>query len=350
MHSTCFDVAIVGAGPAGCVAAHVLSRAGMRVAVLARSCAAESTSARRAPARVDTVPPQMNMLLTELGLREVLRKCAPQECPGIVSKWFGAELVEHDFIFSPAGSAWHVDRGVFDQALLQCAEQSGAAIYTISQLSVSTEHAGGIELRDDANNVRLWCRYAIDASGTSSVMARALGATRRVFARRVAARTVVRRDALVGDQRLWIERGEQGWYYATPVGADRLQFSVVGEREHFRHGWRARLATVCARCEILALYRQLPFASAQWVVCSFEVSRLCPTVGRRWLAVGDAAAAIDPLAGQGMYWAMHSAQAAARAIVEHAAGSGDALHDYGEAVTSRFERNRQQYSEYAAAV
>jgi flavin-dependent dehydrogenase len=50
--------------------------------------------------------------------------------------------------------------------------------------------------------------------------------------------------------------------------------------------------------------------------------------GGAWIAVGDAALAHDPLAGQGLLFALRSATAAARAIEGHLAGDLAALWRY----------------------
>jgi flavin-dependent dehydrogenase len=39
--------------------------------------------------------------------------------------------------------------------------------------------------------------------------------------------------------------------------------------------------------------------------------------GERWLAVGDSAGLVDPVTGEGLYYAIRSADVAARSVVEH---------------------------------
>jgi flavin-dependent dehydrogenase len=64
---------------------------------------------------------------------------------------------------------------------------------------------------------------------------------------------------------------------------------------------------------------------------------LSRVVGDRWLAVGDAASACDPVTAQGIVKALSDGEAAADAIAAHLAGAGDApLLAYQDGVFARF--------------
>ena len=67
-----------------------------------------------------------------------------------------------------------------------------------------------------------------------------------------------------------------------------------------------------------------------------QAARYCdrsePVAGESWLTVGDAAAAHDPIAGQGILWALESGIAGAEAILTSTAGA------YATAIGERFER------------
>jgi flavin-dependent dehydrogenase len=64
---------------------------------------------------------------------------------------------------------------------------------------------------------------------------------------------------------------------------------------------------------------------------------LSRVVGDRWLAVGDAASACDPVTAQGIVKALCDGEAAADAIAAYLAGGGDApLRAYQDGVFARF--------------
>ncbi len=69
-----------------------------------------------------------------------------------------------------------------------------------------------------------------------------------------------------------------------------------------------------------------------------------PAAGTGWLAVGDAAAAHDPVAGLGVYWALESGMAGAATIL---AGAGTAA--YASAAADRFTEYLAQRALYYRA-
>ena len=104
-----FDVAIVGGGPAGAVSALCLARRGFRVALV------EAT--RFEGERYgETLPPEINPVLRELGLWDVFSGLGPVQAPGILSAWDAGSPTEQDFISNAHGSGWHIDRNRFDAA------------------------------------------------------------------------------------------------------------------------------------------------------------------------------------------------------------------------------------------
>src|SRR5688572_2491542 len=116
-----FSVAILGGGPAGCVAAKLLAEAEYSTAVLERSSYV-------GPRVGETLPPSVQPLLHQLGLWEYFEKDAHAPSAGIVSAWGNNRPHESDFIFTPFGNGWHLDRTKFDSTLARCAEMSGAKI------------------------------------------------------------------------------------------------------------------------------------------------------------------------------------------------------------------------------
>ena len=115
------DVIIVGGGPAGTATALALARAGYSVTVLERS--------RYEAFRVgETLPPEVQRPLRELGVWEQFLAQGHLESPGIVSAWGEPELYDNDLIVNPYGLGWHVDRQRFDAMLAHGARAVGAEI------------------------------------------------------------------------------------------------------------------------------------------------------------------------------------------------------------------------------
>lgn len=75
-------------------------------------------------------------------------------------------------------------------------------------------------------------------------------------------------------------------------------------------------------------------------------SHLAPVCGPGWLAVGDAAAACDPLSGDGVHRSLIAGSNAASAIFSYENGNREALLKYAEKSGEGFEvylRMRQKY-------
>src|SRR5882672_4257013 len=116
-----FDVAVVGGGPAGAVVSLCLARLGWRVALLE----ATTFDGERYG---ETLPPEINPVLRELGLWNSFQAISPLPSPGIISVWGESVPSETDFIRNPHGPGWHIDRNRFDEMLCTEATKAGAQL------------------------------------------------------------------------------------------------------------------------------------------------------------------------------------------------------------------------------
>ena len=114
-----FDVAIIGAGPAGAIAAILLRRAGLSVYVAERN-------------NFDTIRPGEILAPPVVRSFKALSISSPElsnaivESPGVISKWGSDEINQFDYIFSPHGVGWNLDRNHFDKSLVAIAIENGA--------------------------------------------------------------------------------------------------------------------------------------------------------------------------------------------------------------------------------
>src|SRR5258708_2534149 len=111
-------VLVVGAGPAGGVAAVLLARAGVRVRLLHRPAGAE-------PRIGEVLPGAARPTLERLGLAGILDDSIHAPSPGAVTAWGTARPRETDALFSPYGSGHTLDRVRFDASLLEMAAAAG---------------------------------------------------------------------------------------------------------------------------------------------------------------------------------------------------------------------------------
>jgi geranylgeranyl reductase family protein len=302
-----FDVAVVGAGPAGSVTAIHLVRGGARVLLVDKACF-----------------PRDKPCGGGLTLRAV-RQLPVDPAP----------VVEHEVDRMEFRLGWgrHFERhgrhGPFvlmtqrrrlDQYLAEQAADAGAEFRDGVKVSDLTERS----LRVDGEEVA--AEIVVGADGANGTAARALGLGGPI------AHGVAYEGNAPFDERyrrlavieLGTIPGGYGWVF--PKG-DHVNVGVGGwEAEGPK--LRGHLAELCRRHGIdeggLESVRghRLPLRRAGFV----------PALGRA-LLVGDAAGLVDPLTGDGMYEAFVSARLAADAALDVLAGRAETVEPYAERLT-----------------
>jgi flavin-dependent dehydrogenase len=287
-------VVIIGAGPAGCTAAIILARSGIDVTLIEQ---------HRFPR--DKV---CGECLSALGI-DVLGRL--RISPAVES--LTPVALRRTIFFSPDGARseftlprpmWGISRSQLDNALLGVARESGARVLQPARcetvgppVTVRCLHTNRID-QLDADFVLL-----ADGKSTSTGDFGLKGHFADVDAPR---------DAI----ELFGVRGHYGG--VAPIEGSRwnIAFSVPGRRIK---QWRGKLEEMFAQivAENLVLARQLRGARriSDWLVSPLPRS----AVQRRWpkrvIPIGNAAASIEPIGGEGMGLAMRSAELAAAAIL-----------------------------------
>jgi flavin-dependent dehydrogenase len=308
--SRSYDVVVVGCGPAGAATALRLAMAGLVVAVLERSRFDQ-------PRAGETLSPGVQPLLRELGVWDRFLALRPLHSWGTRSVWDEPEPAEHSHLTNRYACGWHVDRRAFDRMLAEAAAGAGAHVRTGSFVADCRHDGTGWELACSDGRV-LRAHVLIDASGRRAGPGRSLQARRLVFDRLVAVATGWTEVDVSKEQYLLVEAVADGWWYTAPLPEDGMVSMLMTDVDLCRQGklpaatqWRARLhaanltaARVGARSPVSAP-RVYPAASHRLI-------RSGDT--RPWLAVGDAALAVDPISGSGVPRALRTAEAAANTV------------------------------------
>ncbi len=298
-----YDVVICGAGPAGSAVARQLAASGLRVALIGAAARPgwEGLSSRsRELLMEEGVDAQANMIAGPFTRRGV---------------WANGRSVD--------GVEWLVERAALAHALCVRSREAGADYRT--DTVTSTTRVGErwhIALRSGES---LLAPLVVDARGRRTRGSRAYNGGPASGAAQIRGPSLLaigqryrRRD--VGPSGTGIGVTNTGWCWWAER-QESLWVQIIGKpRSLHPTAWVAAAAT-----EIPALARVLEYACAEGAAVATSAGA---QLGRAalepsfWLA-GDAALALDPLSGQGVYEAVRGARLVATAIQSVAAG-GDA--------------------------
>jgi flavin-dependent dehydrogenase len=329
------DVLVIGGGPAGIAAASELHRLGARIAVV--------NLRRRGVPRFEMLVPQVRARLEALGVENAL--LTGRACSGVTGQW-GASSIDRSYLFDAHGEGVIVDRNRFDRAMRRQAISNGVRVVDVARIQRPLRCDG--DWRIDAvdrigHDLRLEAAWLVDATGRAAAIARTLGAARRQTDTAVA----VVAELAVGQPLpalTMIETQPEGWWYGMPVGRRRAFVGLVTDAAHARvHRAPARWLELLGRthlaAEALGTHRTL--IEAPRVIAASNLLHE-PSCGAGWIAVGDAAAAHDPLDGAGVLRAIDSAIEATAALAAVAAGRATDISAYTQRRAATFEKHLER--------
>ncbi len=164
------DVLVIGAGPAGCIAASIINKQGYKVKIVEKE---------KFPRFVigESLLPRVMDHLEEAGLLEAVKKGGFQEK-------FGAKFVRgnevSDFNFSNQFSGgwtwtWQVPRADFDKILADTVESMGVSVEyqtTVTDIRFDGTDSTTYVTDHEGNKKEIKARFIVDASGYGRVMPR----------------------------------------------------------------------------------------------------------------------------------------------------------------------------------
>jgi 2-polyprenyl-6-methoxyphenol hydroxylase-like FAD-dependent oxidoreductase len=296
---------VLGDGPAALAVAIALARRGWVVGVVAPRRRAKRE------VRIDVLEGSALPALARLGVSRDDMLAVARPCPGTWSRWGAEGAASFDYLATPHGPAWAVDRAGFE------------ALLCTRATTVGVTHASGREpvgWRILASG-RLAEPGEVDDSLIALLVTGEMAST-----------------AVPVDGRLMIEATPHGWAYGVVGPNNRLCLGVITDAEALAGTRPPRFATdvLCRTERIQQLLHRLgePLTvAATPLPCRFLPLQAGETIVR----IGDAQTSFDPLAGRGLWEAIRGAEQVANAIDEDP-----------ERLTLLSRRARENYSGYLA--
>jgi hypothetical protein len=288
------EVAIAGCGIAACAVAVRLLSLNLRPLLLTHGSAIHPGN--------EAISHRAALLFQEIGLGEALENAGAERVCGFENAWN-----PHRPVIKP-GDYFHVERRALALAALKIALYRGAKLKTCARFPKVTSMLSGAGVSVEGfDNPFL---AAIDATGRSALWSQPVGRTSKV---EIASMFEVQGRSL---DRSRIVRLQNGWAYAIPRRGS-MTLAVVGHKVSSLDESTAALLGVTGGMRLLGRRPAFP----QWCEQPWEGSRI---------AVGDAALASSPIAGQGILFALQSAFACSAALqtIREDGGPHDTARSY----------------------
>ena len=303
--SPCWDVVVVGAGPAGALAAHGLASRGVRVLLVEQRlfprwkvCGAclspQALAALKTAGLGDLVAAQGGLSLERLQL-------------GVAGRVNPIAL----------GAGRILSRSRLDQALLEAAVAVGATVMTGTR-AVLGAAATGLEPDREVVLQKGTARWSVSAK----VVLIAAGLSHRAIDNETEISTSIQPHSRIGagcvlpgeaadlaPGVLQMAVGQGGYVGLVRVESGEINLACAFDRPML--GSVGGAALLCQKILAEAGFATLPgLKEAAWQLTAALSRRTTPLAGHRLLLLGDAAGYVEPFTGEGMGWALTSALAA----------------------------------------
>jgi len=334
-----FDVIVLGGGPAGASIAISLLQRGYSVAIIEKSDYSETRIG-------ETIQPQTASLLNHLKINdEIFHRHLPSNA--IQSVWGESSLKENNFFFNPFGHGWHLNRLKFDKQLISHAEKSGATLFTKSLIKTITQYDSGncgIEFLDHCHIKTIDTRFVIDATGRNAFFVKNQGGKRLNIDRLIGIVSIQGKKTKQNNSNYTlVESAKNGWWYSADIPDNKMVVAFMTDAdmykkencasENFFNRSLSSTKFINKRCSESFPDRIRIYAANSYIMTKIH--------GSNWIAIGDAAMALDPLSSQGIYKAIKSGVSAAETIHEQFTRNKYALEIYSNNLNAEFEKYLQ---------
>jgi flavin-dependent dehydrogenase len=339
-----FDVAVIGGGPAGAVAAYHLSRLNIKVVIVERQN--DDTVIKVG----ESLPPAANPVLNRIGIDQKSLEAHFLTSSGIRSAWGSRELIDSDFIRDPYGAGWLLDRLKFNCMLCSQATKAGAELLQPVQV-VEVERIDEewhLKVKKKNKTILIQAKFLVDATGRVSWLAKKLSIKRLRYDRLLAHAVIfnpkeIRKNF---ERRTVVESVEDGWWYGTPLPNGKKiavyltdQGTEASQEARTLDGFLRKLRS----CQHISPFVGEEMYETEVLPTLFAANSSCneKVTGQGWLATGDAASAFDPISGQGILASIFNAEKSSNAIYSWLSGDLEKISHYENHIKEAFDSYRK---------
>lgn len=255
-------------------------------------------------------------MLVALGLWDAFVAQHHLEAHGNAACWGSPKLQPNDAIAHASGHGWTLDRRAFNGLLADMAIDAVDGFVPASVRSVSRKNGGWTVALGERT---ITARVLVDATGRNAALHRAVGNNPESLDRMVCAFARLPTQQ-TGPRGVVVEAVSNGWWYTAPTGPRERVVAFLSDSDICRDGALNRPADWW-----MALHRTTHLSAIAGgtgrpdrVMVHGAATQSTPLPGDpTLLAVGDAAACLDPASGMGIAKALRSGIFAAYAAADY---------------------------------
>ena len=321
MNTEKVDVLVIGAGPAGTVAASIVNQAGFKVKIV------EKLRFPRFQIGESLLPRCMEALSEAGFLDAVKEKCFQEKYgakfvkSGVICDYFFADQ------FTPGWAwTWQVPRGEFDQTLADTVEKMGVSVsYETTVTNIVFTGSSSVTTVEDiqGNKTQIQARFIIDGSGYGRVIPRLFNLDKpSAFPPRKAlfAHTAdLKRSMDDEPDRITIVVHKPGvWVWVIPFSNGVTSLGFVGDPEFFKQYEGSNEEQLRALIEsepyLSGRFKEVEFLFPPKVLESWS-STTDKFYGEGFVLTGNVTEFLDPVFSSGVTLATVSSQKAAHLVI-----------------------------------
>lgn len=333
-----YDVIIAGAGPAGSSAAIHLATRGLSVLLV------EQKKFPRPKLCGEFISPECQDHFEKLGVARSIVCSDPATISETVfyssrghqvtvpSSWFGGRM------------ALGLSRAVMDDVLLRKAVEVGVEVVEGASVvgpRINTDSVHGLKIKTGIDELELEAPLTIDATGRARILARKLNHAHKQKPKLIAFKAHFQNTRVAPLAcEIYFYKGGYGGLSSIESGESNLCFIIGAEQvKHCNSDPDRVMREMVMKNPRAAHTLGSATTSSEWLSASWEsFGRQSPAPAKGLLAIGDAAAFIDPFTGSGMLMALESGELAAEVILRHrhALQTTTLASDYTTAYNAKF--------------